>query len=91
MRCEGGFLRQHDRRAPASTAPLHPLIRSCLRRRAHMQLKLEEATRQLDETRAAHAELSARHEEVTRHYDELRRQCKGVRALLGGALRDPRG
>ena len=48
-----------------------------------MQLKLEEATQQLNECRAAHAELAASYKEVSTHYEELRRQCKGV-GCLGG-------
>jgi hypothetical protein len=46
-----------------------------------MQLQLEEATRLLQESRAAHAELKGRHDAMTAHYDELRRQCKGVRRV----------
>ena len=52
--------------------------------RAHMQLELEAATRELEASRTAHADLAARHEAVSARYEELRRQCKEVGALQGG-------
>jgi hypothetical protein len=52
-------------------------------RRARMQLELEAATRKLEASHTAHAELAERHEAVSARYEELRRQCKEVGARLG--------
>ncbi|KAI8468604.1 MAG: hypothetical protein J3K34DRAFT_477590 [Monoraphidium minutum] len=70
--------------AKEQRAHQHSVVKyaDALEARARMQLDLEEATRQLAASRAAHAEMAARHEAVAARYEELRRQCKGVRGVF---------